>query len=151
MATLVKKEFNKIYTSCSKPWPKMSFTPTTQARQESMNMDQHACHLLYTPTTWQLHNFSYLLTIVMSFMWGWQLQCLMVWGGSEGRTGIWEKQEGLCWDSEGLLPNSFRSLIGHLAFTSTYSLQRSQRCQISCDIPWFAAGLPLTPNVAAAI
>lgn len=132
---------------------------------------------------WQRHNFSSLSTIVTSLMRGWQPQCrhcsdfgkfflflhnylrtcacLMRAplnpsgvGGSEGRTGIWEKQGGLYWDSEGLMWNSFHSLIGLLAFTSTYPLQRSQRlvcCQISCDINWFAAGLPLNPTVAAPV
>lgn len=71
-----------------------------------------------------------------------------------GGIGYLRETGGLDWDSEGLMWNSFHSLIGLLAFTSTYPLQRSQRlvcCQISCGITWFTAGLPLNPTVAAPV
>ena len=75
--------------------------------------------------------------------------------GSEGRNRYLRKTGGLYWDSEGFMWNSFHSLIGLLAFPSTYPpLQRSQRlacCQISSDITWFAAGLPLKPIIAATV
>lgn len=119
-----------------------------------LNFSSFNCELRSSLWGWQFQRQWWklaclLIYLVLIIVWehvpvSWECRwSLLVWGGggSEGRTGIRKKQEGLYWDSEGLLWNSFHSLIGPLAFTLTYSFQRSQRlvrCQISCDITWFA-------------